>query len=81
MKRTTISLPDDTAARLDREAHRTGRSVSEVVRLVLIEKLGSEESPTPVPFAALVSNEKATRGADLDAVLAAEWGAVLDLDR
>jgi predicted transcriptional regulator len=32
MKRTTISLPDDLAAALDREARRCGTSVSHIAR-------------------------------------------------
>ncbi len=40
MARITISLPDDVAQRVAREARRTGASVSELIREVLSTELG-----------------------------------------
>jgi Ribbon-helix-helix protein, copG family len=50
MKRITISLPDDLAERVDREAVRRRTSFSELVRQLLTEGLsGSDETPREIP--------------------------------
>ena len=43
MKRTTISLPDDLALELERQARRREMSASEVVREALRKYLGPED--------------------------------------
>ena len=54
MKRTTISLPDDLAAALEREAARRRVPVSQVAREAIEERLGlAGEGPRSLPFAGL----------------------------
>lgn len=54
MNRTSLSLPDDVAFALKREAQRRHTSVSAVAREALAERFGlSDTRPREVPFAAL----------------------------
>ncbi|MCZ7588585.1 MAG: ribbon-helix-helix domain-containing protein [Gaiella sp.] len=62
MKRTTIMLPDETAARVAREARRRGVSVAAVVREAVEEHLPAEQ-PRKLSFIGIVegSVDDATR--------------------
>lgn len=74
MKRTTITLPDDLAACLDREANRTGTSASNVARRALAAYLGlSGTQPRSLPFAALGSSGFHHTARDVEEILAEEW--------
>jgi predicted transcriptional regulator len=54
MRRTTISLPDDVAAALEREARRRRMPVSQVAREAIETRLGwNEEGPREIPFAGI----------------------------
>src|ERR1035437_4083542 len=54
MKRTTISLPDDLAAALEREAARQRVPVSQIAREPTDARRGiAEPGPRPLPFASL----------------------------
>jgi Arc/MetJ-type ribon-helix-helix transcriptional regulator len=54
MKRTTISLPADLAAALEREAARRRVSVSQVAREAIEARLGLDtDEPRVLPFAAV----------------------------
>ena len=54
MKRTTISLPDDLAAALEREARRRRTPVSQIAREAIEARLGwDEEGPREIPFAGI----------------------------
>jgi Ribbon-helix-helix protein, copG family len=54
MKRTTISLPDDVAAALEREARRRRVPVSQVAREAIEARLGWDEGgPRAIPFEAI----------------------------
>jgi predicted transcriptional regulator len=56
MKRTTISLPDDLAAALEREAARRRTSVSQVAREALEAKLGWDgDQARPLDFIGMVN--------------------------
>jgi predicted transcriptional regulator len=78
MKRTTISLPDDMARALGREARRRGTSVSAVAREALAERLGLRDAETrTVPFAALGRSGERETARRAEEILAAEW----DVDR
>jgi hypothetical protein len=72
MKRTTISLPEDLARRLEREAARRSVSEAEVVREALTEHLGSAEAPRrPLPFPpASPGSGRTDISANIDAALA-----------
>jgi Arc/MetJ-type ribon-helix-helix transcriptional regulator len=75
MKRTTISLPDELASALRREARRRDVSISEVARVALSEHLGLTGNGTrPLPFAALGASGKRTTARDAERILAREWG-------
>ena len=57
MKRTTISLPDDVANALEREASRRRISVSQVAREAIEARLGlAGTGPRPLPFAGLFAS-------------------------
>ncbi|MGD0196555.1 MAG: CopG family transcriptional regulator [Solirubrobacteraceae bacterium] len=74
MKRTTVSLPDDIAQALDREAHRRRTSASEVTRVALAEHLGlAGEHPRVLPFAALGHSGRHTTARDMEQLLEQEW--------
>lgn len=74
MKRTTISLPDDMASALSREARRRRRSVSEVAREALASHLGLlADTPREIPFAALGRSGHTTTARDIEELLAREW--------
>jgi hypothetical protein len=74
MKRTTVSLPDDLASALAREARRRNRSASEITRDALAKHLGlAAGEPRSVPFAALGHSGHRTTGRDMEELLAAEW--------
>lgn len=74
MKRTTISLPDDVAVVLDREARRQGTSVSEITRRALLAYLQlATDRPRELPFANLGRSEYRHTARDLEEVLADEW--------
>jgi Arc/MetJ-type ribon-helix-helix transcriptional regulator len=81
MKRTTISLPDDVAAALQREASRRRTSVSEVVRLALATHLKHPQERV-LPFEALGdSGSKHNTARDMEEILAREWSEAIDRDR
>ena len=80
MKRTTISLPDDLAVALEREAQRRRLSVSYVVREALQAQLGlAGDKPRKLPFAALGGSGHRNTARDFEEILAAEWSP--DRDR
>jgi predicted transcriptional regulator len=74
MKRTTLSLPDDLADALTREAHRRHTSASAIARDALAGHL--HLAPTQVrslPFAALGRSGRQTTARDMEDLLAREW--------
>jgi hypothetical protein len=73
MKRTTISLPDDLAAAVDREASRRRVPVSQVVREALAAKLGRAPGTRRLPFASLGRSGHRTTARDIESILEAEW--------
>lgn len=76
MKRTTISLPDDLAAALEREARRRRVPVSQLAREAIEAELGlADAEPNPWPFIGLWEGEGGpTNFAEhLDEFLAEHW--------
>jgi len=74
MKRTTITLPDELATAVAREAHRRRLSVSQIAREALAAHLGlAGEEPRQLPVAALGSSGHRTTARDFEDILAAEW--------
>jgi metal-responsive CopG/Arc/MetJ family transcriptional regulator len=75
MTRTTVTLPDDLAALLAREARRHDTSVSEVVRRAVASFLGAAETGRrQLPFAALGRSGRKHTARDAEKILTAEWG-------
>ena len=80
MKRTTISLPDNLSAALNREARRRGIPVSQVAREAIEVRLGlTAGADRKLPFAALGRSGHRSTARDLEEILQTEWA--LDRDR
>ncbi len=74
MKRTTISLPNDLADALAREARRRNRSASEITRDALARHLGlAAEEPRQLRFAALGHSGHRNTAREMEELLAREW--------
>ncbi len=75
MKRTTISLPDDLAQALTREARRRSVPASAVARDALSGYLGmgNPYEPRELPFAALGRSGHRSTARDMEHLLEAEW--------
>ena len=79
MKRT-ISLPDNLAAALNREARRLGVPVSRVAREAIEARLGlAAGGGRKLPFAALGRSGYRWTARDLEKILRTEWH--VDRDR
>lgn len=70
MTRVTLSLPDDFASALRREARRRHTSVSAVAREALAERLDLTGAKREVPFAALGRSTDGRTARESDRVLA-----------
>ena len=74
MKRITISLPEELAATLGREARRRHAPLSEVVREALASRFeAAHESGGPLPFANLGSSGLTDTARRIEEILAREW--------
>jgi hypothetical protein len=74
MKRTSISLPDEMANALDREARRRGTSVSAVAREALAEWLRLRTGdPHDLPFVGLGRSGKRETARRAEGILARAW--------
>lgn len=74
MKRTTVSLPDDLAAALAREARRRNTSASEITRDALAGHLAlGGDRPRDLPFAAIGQSGKHTTGREMEDLIDREW--------
>jgi hypothetical protein len=73
MKRTTVSIPDDLALAVEREARRRATSVSEVTREALAAHLGLAGSVRPLPFANLGHSGTRHTARRIDELIAKEW--------
>jgi len=74
MKRTTISLPDDLAQSLTREARRRDISTSELTREALQAHLGLQPGhPRTLAFAALGHSGQQSTARDMESLLEQEW--------
>lgn len=75
MKRTTISLPDELAAAVEREARRRRVPVSQIAREALEARLGRSSGKRQLAFAGLGRSGHRTTARDAEELLAAEWNA------
>ena len=78
MKRITITLPDELALMLDREARRQDTSVSDVVRRALTAHLQPTRAARRLGFIALGRSGKRHTARDAQTILAREWSRVRD---
>jgi predicted transcriptional regulator len=70
MNRTSLSLPDDVAFALKREARRRHTSVSAVAREALAERFGiGNTGPREVPFAAIGRSSDGRGAGEADEML------------
>jgi Arc/MetJ-type ribon-helix-helix transcriptional regulator len=77
MRRTTVSLPDDLAQALEREARRRHASASEVTRTALALYLGlSRSEPRELAFADLGRSGHRNTARDMEELLKREWDGV-----
>ena len=75
MKRTTISLPDDLADALEREARRRAVPASAIARDALTDYLGlgTAFDRRAIPFAGVGRSGHQTTARDMEELLAVEW--------
>ena len=79
MRRTTITLTDELALLLEREARRRDLSVSEVARQALAAHFGpTSGQPRRLPFAAIGDSGQHHTARDAEDILASEWGRARD---
>ena len=74
MIRTTVTLPDDLATLLAREARRRETSVSALVRRAIESFLGASGDRAELPFVALGRSGRRHTARDAEKILTAEWG-------
>ena len=77
MRRTTISLADELADALEREARRRSLPASAIARDALSSYLGIGRAGErrEVPFAAVGRSGQRTTGRDMEELLEREWDA------
>jgi hypothetical protein len=74
MRRTTLSLPDDLADALAREAHRRSTSASAIARDAIARHLHLvPNGARPLPFAAVGRSGRRSTARDMEELLAREW--------
>jgi predicted transcriptional regulator len=73
MKRTTISLSDELASAMAREARRRRVSVSQIAREALETRYGHASDKRVIPFAAIGHSGHGTTARDAEEILAREW--------
>jgi predicted transcriptional regulator len=75
MKRTTISLPEDLADALEREARRRSVPASAIARDALAGYLGvgNASDRRQLPFASVGRSGHRTTARDMEELLQAEW--------
>jgi predicted transcriptional regulator len=75
MRRTTISLPDELADALDREARRRSLPASAIARDALSDYLGIGRAgeQRDLPFAAVGRSGQRTTAREMEELLEREW--------
>jgi predicted transcriptional regulator len=75
MRRTTISLPDELADALEREARRRSQSASAIARYALTAYLGlgAPGDQRELPFAALGRSGHSNTASEMEALIEQEW--------
>jgi hypothetical protein len=74
MQRTTVSLPDEVAQALAREARRRNVSASAIAREALVGHLGlGADKPRELPFAAVGRSGHRSTARDMEGLIEREW--------
>ena len=82
MKRKTITLSDELAKLVEREAQRREVSFSEMIRQLITEKLvATAEHSRTIPWAGIVNDPGLVCGERIDETLGQEWSKDIALDR
>ncbi len=78
MRRTTVSLPDDLAAALERESRRRSIPVSAIAREALAVHLGLGRpgEQRDLPFADVGASGPNSTGRTMESLIADEWTTV-----
>jgi predicted transcriptional regulator len=77
MRRTTVSLPDDLAQALAREARRRHASASAITREALAQHLGLvQKGPRELAFADVGRSGHRSTARDMERLLEREWDEV-----
>jgi hypothetical protein len=73
MKRTTITMPDEVARAVEREARRRDISTSEAVRIAVIAHYGIGAKRKSLPFANLGRSSGGDTASRIEELIDAEW--------
>lgn len=73
MKRTTITLTEELAARLGRDAHQKRTSSSEIVRRALEQYFGLTNGKREIPFAGIARSREPIDASKVHEMLAESW--------
>ncbi|MCL4242050.1 MAG: ribbon-helix-helix protein, CopG family [Dehalococcoidia bacterium] len=82
MKRTSITLPEETVAAVEHAARRRGQSVSATIRQLIEKQLEAERATSPFDaMIGIVSKDLPYRAADLDEELQKSRASAIEADR
>lgn len=82
MKRTTITLPEETVAAVERAARRRGQSVSATIRQLIEKQLEAERAVSPFEsMIGIISKDLPYGAADMGAELKVSWANAIEADR
>jgi hypothetical protein len=84
MKRITISLPDDLAAALEREARQEHKPVSEIARTAIearLHRLPIVDGKRQIPFIGIGHSGHGTLARDMEDIMEQEWTKENMIDR
>jgi len=80
MQRTSVSLPDDLALIVRREARRRSISVSELTREALERHVAPPQTKHRLPFAGIARSEGTVSAADHEEWLGEHWPRHLEVE-
>jgi metal-responsive CopG/Arc/MetJ family transcriptional regulator len=82
MKRTTITLPEETVAAVEHAARRRGQSVSATIRQLIEKQLEAERTVSPFEaMIGIISKELPSGAAGMEEELKKSWANAIEADR
>jgi metal-responsive CopG/Arc/MetJ family transcriptional regulator len=82
MKRTTITLPEETVEAVERAARRRRKSVSATIRELIEKQLEAEQAVSPFEaMIGIVSKELPYTAAGMEEELQKSWANAIEADR